>query len=347
MVPWIASIALSTRASASDGSSRDELAHVLEREADRVEALDDAVVQVLSDPFAFGHHGHPFELGVQPGVADGDPRIPRERLDDPHVVLGEVLAALLLGQVEVADRAALDANRRSQERVHRRMGRREAGTPVVGHHVVDADRAVFLDQQSEQAMAARQRSDRAPRLIGHPAGDELLDHAVVAERAERRVLGADERSNEIDDQLQQSFASSGSAVSAMVAVSSASSRDASVATSTSAVPASSAARPHRRCHGSDVSRAIRRQPSSASHVTNGPREWAARHRWTGRGRDHDPQHDGDSLRAHRPTPRRWSRLQRACHARSKRSCWQATSAARRPRQPTSPSSWRHEWVRGC
>ena len=183
----------------------DELAHVLEREANGVEALDHAVVQVLADSLAFGHHGHPLELGIQPGVADGDPRVPRERLHDAHVVVGEVLAAVLLGEIEVPDRAALDANGRPEERVHRRMCLREAGATVVGHHVVDADRAVLLDQQSEQAMAARQRSDREPRLIGHPAGDELLDHAVVAERAERGVLGADQRSDEIDDQLEKSL----------------------------------------------------------------------------------------------------------------------------------------------
>ena len=53
IVRWRLSIARSTRRSTSSGSLRTSSGHVLERQPDAVEALDDAVVEVLADPLAF------------------------------------------------------------------------------------------------------------------------------------------------------------------------------------------------------------------------------------------------------------------------------------------------------
>ena len=60
----------------------DQLGHVLERQADGVQALDDAVVQVLADPLALVDDRQPLDLLVQPGVLDGDAGMERERLDE-------------------------------------------------------------------------------------------------------------------------------------------------------------------------------------------------------------------------------------------------------------------------
>ena len=46
------------------------------------------------------------DLLVEAGVLDRDPGVEGERLDEPLVVLGELVGAQLVGQVEVADRCA-------------------------------------------------------------------------------------------------------------------------------------------------------------------------------------------------------------------------------------------------
>ena len=82
-----------------------EVRHVLERQADRVEALDDPVVEVLADALALVDDREPLDLLVQPRVLDGDPRVEREHLDEALILLAELGGADLLGQVQVADRA--------------------------------------------------------------------------------------------------------------------------------------------------------------------------------------------------------------------------------------------------
>ena len=52
----------------------DELRHVLERQPDGVDALDDPVVEVLADALALVDDGEPVDLLVQPGVLDRDRR---------------------------------------------------------------------------------------------------------------------------------------------------------------------------------------------------------------------------------------------------------------------------------
>ena len=68
------SIARSTRRSTSSGIVADELRDVLEREADGVDVLDDAVVEVLADALALVDDRQPLDLLVQPGVLDRDAR---------------------------------------------------------------------------------------------------------------------------------------------------------------------------------------------------------------------------------------------------------------------------------
>ena len=60
----------------------DELGDVLERQADRVEALDDAVVEVLADALALVDDRQPLDLLVQTRVLDGDAGVDGERLDE-------------------------------------------------------------------------------------------------------------------------------------------------------------------------------------------------------------------------------------------------------------------------
>ena len=59
-----------------------QLEDVLERQADRIERLDDPVVQVASDPVALLGDGQPPRLPVESRVVDRDPGVAGEELDE-------------------------------------------------------------------------------------------------------------------------------------------------------------------------------------------------------------------------------------------------------------------------
>ena len=118
-----------------------ELGQVLERQADRVDALDDPVVEVLGDPLALVDDGQALDLFVEPGVLDGDAGVQREHLDERLIVLGELGRADLVGQVEVAHRDAGHDDRHAQERAHRRVMGREARAVRVRRDLGDPERA--------------------------------------------------------------------------------------------------------------------------------------------------------------------------------------------------------------
>ena len=103
-----------------------ELGHVLEREGDRVERLDDPVVEVAPDAIALIGDGEAARLGVEPCVVDRDPGMERERLHQPLIRGRELVRAALVGQVQVADRHAVRRDGYPEERGHRRVVRREA-----------------------------------------------------------------------------------------------------------------------------------------------------------------------------------------------------------------------------
>ena len=121
-------------------------------------------MEVLADPGSLVDHGHPLDLLVETGVLDRDPGVKRERLDEPLVVDRELAGAALVRQVEVAHRGALDLDRHAEERAHRRMVRRESRGVGVPGDVGNPIAAVLADDQAEQAVAPRQRSDAAALL---------------------------------------------------------------------------------------------------------------------------------------------------------------------------------------
>ena len=67
-----------------------ELRDVLEREADRVDVLDDAVVEVLADAIALVDDRQAPDLLVQVCVLDGDAGVDGECLDEALIGLGEL-----------------------------------------------------------------------------------------------------------------------------------------------------------------------------------------------------------------------------------------------------------------
>ena len=68
-----------------------QLRDVLEREAHRVDVLEDPVVQVLADPLPLVDDGQALDLLVQARVLDGDPSVAGEGLDERLVGRGELL----------------------------------------------------------------------------------------------------------------------------------------------------------------------------------------------------------------------------------------------------------------
>ena len=68
-----------------------ELGHVLERQPDGVQALDDPVVQVVADPLPLVDDREPLDLLVEPRILDRDPGVDGEGLDQRLVLLGELV----------------------------------------------------------------------------------------------------------------------------------------------------------------------------------------------------------------------------------------------------------------
>ena len=81
-----------------------ELGDILERQADRIHVLDDAVVEVLGDAVTLVDDGQALELLVEPRVLHRDAGVQRERLDEGLVLRAELGGADLVGQVQPAER---------------------------------------------------------------------------------------------------------------------------------------------------------------------------------------------------------------------------------------------------
>ena len=107
-------------------------------------------------------------LLVQLGVVDRHAGRGGQRDEQRLVLLVEVGAALLLGQVEVAVDLVPDPHRDAEEAAHRRMPGREAARLGAGRDVRQPQRARVGDQRAEQAPALRPVMDR--RDLGRPPG---------------------------------------------------------------------------------------------------------------------------------------------------------------------------------
>ena len=129
-------------------------------------------------------------LVVEAGVLDRDARRDRERTDELLVDLGELVRALLLGQVEVAEHLVAHADRDAQERGHRRVVGREAEGVGVRGEVREPQRPGIADEQAEDAVALGLVPDPRALLVVDADGDELHEAvAILADDAERAVPG--------------------------------------------------------------------------------------------------------------------------------------------------------------
>ena len=159
-------------------------------------------MEVLPDPLALVEHRQSVNLLVERRVLDGDPRMEREHLHESLVVGGELRCVALVGQVEVAHRTALDDDRHTEERMHRRMGRRKPIAVRVCRDLRDPVRAGLADDQAEQPPSARDGSDLESLLAAHARRDEAGDLALIVDRSKGRVLRTHEVAHAVDDRLE-------------------------------------------------------------------------------------------------------------------------------------------------
>ena len=112
---------------------------------------------------------------VQARVLDRDRRLRGEELRELLVLVGEVGAAGLLGEVEVPVGDAAQHDRDAEEGLHRRMVGREADRARVFGDLVQSQRLRVTDEHAEDPSPPRQLADRGMRLGVDTRGEEALE----------------------------------------------------------------------------------------------------------------------------------------------------------------------------
>jgi hypothetical protein len=141
-------------------------------------------------------------LLVQVGGLDGRARLGGEQDQGPLVVGVEVLAAVLLGQVEVAVDPAAGLDRDPEEGPHRRVVGRQADRAGVLGDVVQAQLAGVVDEHAQDPAAVGDVAHGRPLLGDDPGGDEVVDGAVPAQHAHGPVAGPGQPGGQLDDPLE-------------------------------------------------------------------------------------------------------------------------------------------------
>src|SRR5437762_5801548 len=97
-----------------------------------------------------------------------------EGLDQPLVRFGELGRVGLVGEVQIADRAAFHRDRNTEEAAHRGVVGREPMSSMMDRDVTDPERPVLPDDQAQETVAAWQRPDSGPSLRADAWGKEGL-----------------------------------------------------------------------------------------------------------------------------------------------------------------------------
>ena len=142
---------------------------------------------------------------VEPCVLDRDRGLRGEQRDELLVLGGEIVAALLLGEVQVPVGDAAEQDRNAEERAHRRVVRREPDRATVRVQVVQPECMRVADQDAEDAATTREVADPLVRLFVDPCRQEAFQgFAGLVDHPDRRVPRACQLSAGLDDALQHS-----------------------------------------------------------------------------------------------------------------------------------------------
>jgi len=140
---------------------------------------------------------------VQAGILDRDRRLGGQQLHELLILLGEVRAALLLGEVEVPVRDPAEQDRHAEERAHRGVVGWKADRARVVSEVVEPERPGVGDERSEDAAAVRRIADRRLRLLVDAGHDEPFEGtAARVDHAQRGVAGPGQLRSAFDDLLE-------------------------------------------------------------------------------------------------------------------------------------------------
>ena len=166
--------------------------HRLERHAGREQALDDLVVEVAGNSLAVFEDGDLFRALHQPGVLDRNSGGGRQCDREALVFLAELAGVPLVAQVQVSEHGISHADGHAEERAHVWMVRGEADGLVVGADIPQAQRPWVDDEEAEDPVTLGQMTDGGIALGVDAHGDELAEILVLADHAERAVIGRDE-----------------------------------------------------------------------------------------------------------------------------------------------------------
>ena len=141
---------------------------------------------------------------VQARVLDRDRRLRGQQRDELLVLAREVLAAPLLGQVQVAVGDAAEQDRHAEERAHWGVVGRKADGARIGRQVVEPECVRVPNQHPEDPAAVRKVADAFLRLRVDARGQEALERAAGwIDHAERRVPRPRQLRRGVDDSLQE------------------------------------------------------------------------------------------------------------------------------------------------
>ena len=121
---------------------------------------------------------------------------------DSSVIRRKLPAALLLGQVDVAEALALMKDRGPQEGSHRRVALRKADRPGVAGDIRQSQRSLDLVQVLEEPQALGQVPERLAFFGGDAGGDEGLYAPGVVKGHQRAIAGPGQRTGAVYDPLQ-------------------------------------------------------------------------------------------------------------------------------------------------
>ena len=163
-------------------------------------------MEISSHPVPLFVDGDSTRLLVQSGILDGDAGCQRERLDHGLVVLGELVGADLVGEVDIAVDRSPDPDRGTEERCHRRMtGRETDARRVVADHFDPGGMRVVHEHAEDTLTCWKRAPQQGCFLVGvEPRHDELGDLlAGVVEDAEGPVAGVRQGEGLLDDMAEQ------------------------------------------------------------------------------------------------------------------------------------------------
>lgn len=144
------------------------------------------------------------QLRIELRIGNGHAGLGSEDDDSRLVILGEFRLALLVGEVNVAEDAAMGANRSAEKGPHGRVVGRETRCTRVLRDVPESKDGRLTDQQAEDAPTMWELADGRPLLRHQPAGDEVCEvDPIGGEHPDGAVARIGHLHREIDDALKQ------------------------------------------------------------------------------------------------------------------------------------------------